>query len=105
MWEMKEGSGFGAWRCGVEPRWTHGSKLAIGTAYYRLYWRGIQLDEVAFPVLLAWRLWKHEALGEFHPYEMVRRASGFLIREGPGIPAVRQGAGHSRGHSRPSPTD
>jgi glucoamylase len=23
----------------------------------RPYWRGIQLDEVAFPILLAWRLW------------------------------------------------
>jgi glucoamylase len=47
------------------------------------YWTGVQLDEVAFPVLLAWRLWKHGALGNFDPYEMVRRACGFLIREGP----------------------
>lgn len=49
----------------------------------RPYWRGIQLDEVALPVLLAWRLWKEGALGNFPPYEMVRRACGFLIREGP----------------------
>jgi len=49
----------------------------------RPYWGGIQLDEVAFPVLLAWRLWKHGALGNFDPYEMVRRACAFLIREGP----------------------
>src|SRR5215813_980694 len=49
----------------------------------RPYWRGVQLDEVAFPVLLAWRLWKNSALGNFDPYDMVRRASGFLIREGP----------------------
>jgi glucoamylase len=49
----------------------------------RPYWHGVQLDEVAFPVLLAWRLWKHGALGNFDPYEMVRRACGFLIREGP----------------------
>jgi glucoamylase len=49
----------------------------------RPYWRGMQLDEVAFPVLLAWRLWQHRALGNFDPYEMVRRACGFLIREGP----------------------
>ena len=49
----------------------------------RPYWNGIQLDEVAFPVVLAWRLWKHEALGDFLPYEMVRRACKFLIREGP----------------------
>jgi len=49
----------------------------------RPYWHGIQLDEVAVPVLLAWRLWKQDALGNFDPYEMVRRATGFLIREGP----------------------
>jgi glucoamylase len=55
----------------------------------RPYWQGIQLDEVAFPVLLAWRLWKHQALGRFHPYEMVRRAAGFLIREGPITPQDR----------------
>jgi len=49
----------------------------------RPHWIGIQLDEVAFPVLLAWRLWKLGALGNFDPYSMVRRACGFLIREGP----------------------
>jgi glucoamylase len=49
----------------------------------RPYWSGIQLDEVAFPVILAWRLWKLDALGNFDPYSMVRRACGFLIREGP----------------------
>ena len=49
----------------------------------RPHWRGIQLDGVAFPVLLAWRLWKLGALGNFDPYSMVRRACGFLIREGP----------------------
>jgi len=49
----------------------------------RPHWRGIQLDGVALPVLLAWRLWKLDALGNFDPYSMVRRACGFLIREGP----------------------
>jgi glucoamylase len=49
----------------------------------RPYWTGVQLDEVAFPVLLTWRLWKNKALGNFLPFEMVRRACGFLIREGP----------------------
>jgi glucoamylase len=32
---------------------------------------------------LAWRLWRHGGLGNFDPFEMVRRACGFLIREGP----------------------
>jgi glucoamylase len=34
-------------------------------------------------VLLAWKLWKHGALGNFDPYQMIRRACGFLVREGP----------------------
>jgi glucoamylase len=49
----------------------------------RSYWHGVQLDEVALPLILAWRLWKHGALGEFDPFDMVRRAAAFLIREGP----------------------
>jgi len=49
----------------------------------RPYARNVQLDEVAFPVLLARRLWSEHALGEFSPFEMVRAACGFLIREGP----------------------
>jgi glucoamylase len=47
------------------------------------YWRGIQLDEVAFPVILAWRLWKADALAEFDPYKMVKSAAAYLIRHGP----------------------
>jgi glucoamylase len=47
------------------------------------YWRGIQLDEVAFPIMLAWRLWKAEALQEFDPYPMVKAAAAYLIRQGP----------------------
>ena len=47
------------------------------------YWKGIQLDEVSFPVILAWRLWKAGALGNFDPYTTVSRACGYLIREGP----------------------
>lgn len=47
------------------------------------YWKGIQLDEVAFPILLAWRLWKTEGLGDFDPYPMVKAAAAFLIRQGP----------------------
>lgn len=47
------------------------------------YWSGTQLDEVAFPVMLAWRLWKGGALREFDPYPMVLSAAAFMIREGP----------------------
>ena len=47
------------------------------------YWTGIQLDEVAFPVMLAWELWKADALVEFDPYPMVKAAAAYMIRQGP----------------------
>ncbi len=53
------------------------------------YWRGVQLDEVAFPILLAWRLHCLDALQHFDPYPMMRRAAGFLIRRGPATPQER----------------
>jgi len=31
------------------------------------YWSGLQLDQVAAPILLAWCLHNHRALGLFHP--------------------------------------
>jgi glucoamylase len=50
-----------------------------GTAY----WTGIQLDEVAFPIMLAWRLWKLDALGSFDVFPFVERAAAFLVRYAP----------------------
>ncbi|HET9613938.1 MAG TPA: glycoside hydrolase family 15 protein, partial [Candidatus Limnocylindrales bacterium] len=47
------------------------------------YWQGIQLDEVAFPILLARRLHRLDALEEFDPHPMVHAAAAFLIRNGP----------------------
>ncbi|HEX3727436.1 MAG TPA: glycoside hydrolase family 15 protein, partial [Pirellulales bacterium] len=49
----------------------------------RPYWSGVQLDEVAFPITLAWRLWKANALGEMDILPFVERAAGFLIRHAP----------------------
>jgi glucoamylase len=49
----------------------------------RPYWAGTQLDEVSFPVVLAWRLHTAGALDLFDPTPMVAAACGFLIREGP----------------------
>ena len=47
------------------------------------YWKGVQLDEVAFPILLAWRLWKATALENFDPYPMVKSAVAYVIEQGP----------------------
>ena len=47
------------------------------------YWTGLQLDEVAYPILLAWRLERDHALEHFDPYPMVLRAARFLVERGP----------------------
>jgi len=47
------------------------------------YWTGQQLDEVAFPLILAWRLWKADGLGEMDIFPFVERAAGFLVRNSP----------------------
>jgi glucoamylase len=52
----------------------------------RSYWDGIQMDETAFPILLVGLAYREKALeakmaGRFWP--MVRKAAGFLVRNGP----------------------
>lgn len=53
------------------------------------YWRGVQLDEIAFPIILAYRLQKHDALREFDPYPMVKMAARYMIENGPATPQER----------------
>jgi glucoamylase len=53
------------------------------------YWQGIQLDEVSFPIVLAWRLHQAKALLHFDPWPMVLRAARYLIRHGPATPQER----------------
>ncbi|MDE1176569.1 MAG: glycoside hydrolase family 15 protein [Edaphobacter sp.] len=47
------------------------------------YWHGIQLDEVAFPIILAWRLWKKGSIGTFKIFPFVERAATFLVKYAP----------------------
>src|SRR3984885_13774872 len=47
------------------------------------FWTGIQLDELAFPILLAHKLWRSDGLRDFDPYPMVLKAAAYLIRQGP----------------------
>ncbi|MDE3199815.1 MAG: glucan 1,4-alpha-glucosidase [Acidobacteriota bacterium] len=49
----------------------------------RPYWQGVQLDEVAFPIILAWRLWKADGLGAMDIFPFVERAAGFLVQHAP----------------------
>lgn len=57
-----------------------------GTAY----WQGLQLDEVSFPILLAWQLKKHQihTPSDFE-LKMVQNAANFLIKNGPISPMDR----------------
>lgn len=47
------------------------------------HWSGVQLDQVAFPILLSWHLEREGILRNFDPYVMVMRAAGYLICYGP----------------------
>jgi len=47
------------------------------------YWGGKQLDEVAFPLILAWRLWKAGGMGNLPFFSFIERAAGILVRCAP----------------------
>jgi glucoamylase len=47
------------------------------------YWFGLQMDEVAFPILFAEMLRREGKLEDLDPYPMIRRAAGFIVRNGP----------------------
>ena len=47
------------------------------------YWRGIQLDEVALPILWPGSSKGRSALQDFDPYPMILKAAAHLVRHGP----------------------
>jgi glucoamylase len=53
------------------------------------YWGGVQMDETAFPILLADALGRGGELGEIDPWPMVRRAAAYLVVHGPVTPQDR----------------
>jgi glucoamylase len=58
----------------------------------RAYWSGIQMDETAFPILLVELARREQALEPedvSRLWPMVRRAAGFLVRNGPVTPQDR----------------
>lgn len=62
------------------------------------YWNGLQLDEIAAPMLLAWRLKREaSALGLFDPHVLILRAAAYLILQGPvtGQERWEENAGYS----------
>jgi len=53
------------------------------------YWTGVQLDQVAFPVLLAGTLADRDALDGIEVADMTQRALGFIAAHGPVSPQDR----------------
>jgi glucoamylase len=47
------------------------------------FWEGVQLDEAGFPILLAAALRERNELGGIPATDAVKRAAGFIAREGP----------------------
>jgi len=47
------------------------------------YWGGIQMDETAFPILVADHLTRIKALTGLDTWPTIRRAAGYLVRNGP----------------------
>src|SRR6266513_2989155 len=72
-----------------------------GTAY----WFGLQLDQIAFPILLAWWLHKRSALGLFHPRATIVRAAARLILQAPVTTQDELVEGIRRHYIRITPTD
>jgi glucoamylase len=55
----------------------------------RPFWRGVQLDEAGFPILLAAKLLEDGATGLRGTRDMVRRAAAYIASSGPGTPQDR----------------
>ena len=55
----------------------------------RAHWNGLELDQAAYPVLLAWRLRQAQALDWDAYSTLVRNAATFILRIGPGTPLDR----------------
>ncbi len=80
-----------------ERRHWHQNQWLGGTPF----WQGVQLDETAFPVLLAAALAEREALRGHRVEDMVRRALGYHRSHRPGERAGPLGG--ERGHQRLHP--
>jgi glucoamylase len=47
------------------------------------YWHGLQMDEVAFPIVFADLLRREEQLADIDPWPAIRAAASFIARNGP----------------------
>ena len=53
------------------------------------YWKGVQMDETALPVLLADSVRRWNGLNDLDVWPMIRTAAGYLVLNGPVTPQDR----------------
>lgn len=53
--------------------WMHGQSYSMRN----------QLDQVSFPICLAWRMYREKALRNFDPYPIILKAARYLVDRGP----------------------
>jgi glucoamylase len=78
-----------AWEFGFRRHSKDGSFPQNFWVNGEVYWPGLQVDETAFPVILAYRLWKDGKVDLKDYWTMVSRAADFIQQFGPWSPQER----------------
>ena len=79
----------GTWKFGFRTHSKDGSFPQNCWTNGEVYWAGLQMDEVAMPVVLAYRLWHAGEINVHDYWDMVRRASDLIATFGPWSPQER----------------
>lgn len=81
--------GDGDWRYGPRVHSKDGSFPQNTWVNGETGWGGLQMDEVAMPILLAYRLWKNGVIQASAYWDMIHRAGDFVQSYGPWSPMER----------------
>lgn len=79
----------GNWEFGVRRHSKDGTFSQNTWVNGEPFWAGLQMDEVSFPIVLAYRLWKANQIQLSDYWDMVRRAADFIQAFGPWSPQER----------------
>src|SRR5206468_3234459 len=80
---IQYGAAAGQWQFGGRVHSKDGSFPQNVWVNGEIYWAGLQMDETAVPVILAYRLWKAGQINPADYWDMVRRAADFIADFGP----------------------
>ncbi len=79
----------GDWEYGFRKHSKEGSWFQNTWLSGEPFWGGLQLDQVALPIVLAYRLWKADEVSASSVWEMVKKAADFIQAFGPWTPMER----------------